>query len=91
MLILAVNNCAAITVTAGLIVYPYPGSVTSTVVILPSLPILTVACAVVPPPYEKLPGISAGGGSISKKGLWKNLVVLSSTSTYLTLLTVFSG
>ena len=71
--------------------YPYPGSVTSTLDIVPSCPILTVACAVVPPPYSKLPGISAGGGSISKKGLWKNLVVLSSTSTSETLLTVSSG
>ena len=70
VVIFAVNNCAATTVTLGLIVYPYPGSSTVTSDILPSVPILTVALAVVPPPYSKLPGMSAGGGSISKNGLW---------------------
>ena len=36
--------------------------------IVPDVLRLTVAFAVVPPPYWKDPGISAGGGSISNIG-----------------------
>ena len=59
--------------------------------IVPSDPKLTIAFAVVPPPYTKLPGMSAGGGSISSVGLLKNFVVGASTSTLITSLTVSSG